>query len=371
MLAAILLAACAAPALPPTATPVPTLPPTPATLTAEGIAMDEYLSGPAEEGDFAGAVMVVRDGQVLLEQAYGMADQAKALPNTPQTRFWLHSISKTFTAVGILILQEQGKLNVQDSVCKYVTECPAHWQSVTLHHLLTHSSGLGVCDCPTDFYPADHSVLLTPVAPAAIVDFYRDAAMEFEPGATYRYGAGYYLLGYVIEQASGQRYIDFLRQHIFEPLGMANSGYDDNYESVAVGYTEGQRPVPVEYEDISWSFSSGGLYSTGEDLYRFDQALYTDALLPATAREAMFTGHVRIQAELGVAAGYGMVRGMHTYLNNETVIWKDGCCFGGSTFLGRFVEEGVTIIILTNRNYDWRLGALNLALGLANMVVAP
>ena len=394
-LAAILLAACAAPALPPTATPQPTSPPIP-TATLDAIAaavatqgpiptatarptlepaaamaqLDQIFAGPAEEGNFAGAVMVVRDGQVLLEKAYGLSDQAQNLPNTTETKFRIFSITKTFTAIAILMLQKQGKLDVQASACEYVPDCPDHWQPITLHHLLSHTSGLQDCNCPADVYLPER--VATPVALVDHVGFYRDAPLLFEPGTRYRYSnASYVVLGYIIEQVSGQKYADFLRQNIFEPLDMANTGIDEDLDGLALGYTEGRPPLPVEYEDVSWGLGAGGLYSTLEDLYRFDQALYTDALLPAAAREAMFTGHVRIQAELGVAAGYGMVRGMHGAFNNESVIWKDGCCYGFTSFLGRFVEDDVTVIILTNRNHDWTTGAVKLALDVANLVVVP
>lgn len=186
---------------------------------------DEYLSAAVKMG-FTGSVLVARDGKVIFSKGYGMANAEWDIPNTPQTKFRLGSITKQFTAASILLLQERGKLSVQDPVCKYIADCPKAWEPVTIHHLLVHTSGISSYTdvrSPGEF----RKLNLTHVTPAAFVDSFKGKPLEFHVGEKMKYSnSGYFMLGYIIEKISGQSYEAFLQENIFTPLKMADTGYD-------------------------------------------------------------------------------------------------------------------------------------------------
>jgi CubicO group peptidase (beta-lactamase class C family) len=181
--------------------------------------MDQFVSS----RDFSGAVLVARDGRVLFQKAYGLANREHEVPNKLNTKFRLGSLTKQFTAMAVMILIEREKLRVTDPLCKYIENCPKAWASVTIRHLLNHTSGIPAF---TDFPDNDHYEHL-PMTPLATIARFRDKPLEFVPGERFSYDdSGYLLLGYIVERASGERYEDFLRKNIYEPLGMADSGYD-------------------------------------------------------------------------------------------------------------------------------------------------
>jgi CubicO group peptidase (beta-lactamase class C family) len=181
--------------------------------------MDQFVSS----RDFSGVVLVARKGQVLFQKAYGLANREHGVANKLDTKFRLGSVTKQFTAMAIMILSERGKLNVTDPICKYIENCPTAWSAITVHHLLTHTSGIPDF---TDFPDNDHYEHL-PMTPLETIARFRDKPLEFVPGERFNYdNSGYLLLGHIVERTSGERYEDFLRKNIYEPLGMLHSGYD-------------------------------------------------------------------------------------------------------------------------------------------------
>jgi CubicO group peptidase (beta-lactamase class C family) len=224
--------------------------------------LDDLLSLWTRDGIFTGAVLLAQDGVVYLSKGYGLADREQVIPNTPGTRFHLGSISKQFTAMAILILQSQGRLTVQEPICDHITNCPAAWQGITIHQLLTHTSGLS---------PRLDDVILnaahdpeTPPDPAYYIEIAGEVPLEARPGERYDYSnSGYNILAYIIEQASGQSYADFLKENIFTPLNMSESGYDDGLSGVAAGYTYRYATDAVEYVQLPISDGEGQLYSCG------------------------------------------------------------------------------------------------------------
>ena len=301
--------------------------------------VDEYLSGLAKENRFSGAVLLARDGRVLLSKGYGMANLELDVPNTPQTRFRLGSITKQFTAAAVMLLQEQGKLSVQDPVCKYVENCPAAWQPVTIHHLLTHTSGIPNF---TSFPDYQKTMALPTTIPETLARF-RDKPLEFTPGERYNYSnSGYVLLGHVIEKASGKSYGAFLREHVFAPLGMANTGAEVPGEIVkrrAAGYTVGPKGFAnASHLDMTIPHAAGALYSTVEDLYIWDQALYGGKLLTQKSLDAMLAP---------VKDGYGYGLGVGEQFSLARVAHGGGIN-GFNTFMVRFPEARAVVIILSN-----------------------
>jgi CubicO group peptidase (beta-lactamase class C family) len=305
--------------------------------------IDKILTLHTEGETFTGAVLVARNGKILLSQGYGWANRDNQIENTPQTKYRLGSVTKQFTAVAILILQSQGRLDVQELICLYIPECPPSWQEITIHHLLSHTSGIPNL---TEF-PDFKTFKATSTTPEQTIARFRDKPLDFQPGDKWNYSnSGYVLLGYIIEQVSGQSYETFLQQNIFEPLQMTNTGYDHNDGDLATGYTgaDSHWEVP-EYIDMTLPYAAGGLYSTVEDLYRWDQALYTGQLVSQESLDLMFTPHAKMTMN-GLGYGYGWFVGR---MNQHQAVSHGGGIDGFITEIRRYIADEVTIIILSNR----------------------
>jgi CubicO group peptidase (beta-lactamase class C family) len=303
---------------------------------------DTYLSKLTKARLFSGSVLIARNGKVLVRKGYGEADREKHVMNTAQKKFRIGSMTKQFTAVAILILQAQGKLNIHDRICTYLSKCPATWQKITLHHLLTHTSGI------PDFtsFPDYQTTQGSPSSPTQTIARFKKKPLGFQPGEKFSYSnSGYILLGAIIEQASGATYEAFLRDNIFVPLQMVNSGFDHNNSDLAVGYRD-QTSVPADFIDMSIPYAAGGLYSTVEDLYRWDQALYTDKLIPKNLRDMMFTPFALMPDRGGLGYGYGWVIGKK---GNHPIVSHEGGINGFHSVIARYPNDKIVIIILSNR----------------------
>jgi len=319
---------------------------------------DEYLNGLVKEDRFSGAVLLSRNGKIVLSKGYGLANRETGTPNSPRTKIRLGSLTKQFTAAAILLLQERGKLRTSDSVCQYVSDCPKTWEAVTLHHLLTHTSGIPSYTGLPDF----RKLSVYPATPTELIARFRDRQLEFTPGKEFRYNnSGYVLLGHVVEKVSGKSYAEFLRENIFRPLGMNNTGYDENdavIENRADGYTPTPRGIRrAPYIDMTVPYAAGGLYSTAEDMYLWAKALADGKLLSKESLDAM-------HAPFRNGYGYGVFIGEQYGLKNIT---HGGGIEGASTLLSRFPNEGAVVIVLSNidsvftEGYGKRLGGMLLA----------
>ncbi|MGE0129809.1 MAG: serine hydrolase [Blastocatellales bacterium] len=303
--------------------------------------LDEYLSAAAKQG-FTGSALVARDGKVIFSKGYGMANAEWDIPNTPQTKFRLGSITKQFAAASILLLQERGKLSVQDSVCKYVENCPAAWSGITIHHLLTHTSGIPNFTSFPD-YP---KTMMIPVTMESLIARFKDRPLDFKIGEKMSYSnSGYVLLGHIIEKAAGESYENFLQKNILDPLKMANTGYDHHdkiLKNRATGYSlnRGKR-INSLHIDMTIPHAAGAMYSTVEDLLAWNEALFSDKLLSAKSREAMMTVDKNNYA-------YGLVVNQQ---HNRRMVSHGGGINGFATFLARFPEEKVTVVVLRNADY--------------------
>jgi len=289
---------------------------------------------------FSGSVLIARDGKVLFSRGYGMANLELDVPNTPETKFRLGSITKQFTAAAILLLQQEGKLNVQDKLKKHVPDAPAAWDEITIHHLLTHTSGIPNYTS----FPEFLKTLPVRVTLKELIAKFRDRPLDFKPGEKHQYSnSGYVVLGQVIENVAGQGYASFLGAKIFGPLGMKDTGYDNAgtiLKHRASGYTRrlGIVLTNCDYVDMSIPHAAGALYSTVEDLVKWDQALYSDGLLDAKSREAMFTPFKDNYAYGWVVdRRFGRPRHVH-----------GGGIMGFVTMLTRFPEEKLLVVALSN-----------------------
>jgi CubicO group peptidase (beta-lactamase class C family) len=345
LLLAVILSACA-PAILPTATPVPPATPIPPTAIpaqdpiALGAELDALVQKNYQAGVFDGSILVARDGQVLLSQGYGFADRTKKTPNTPQTKFRLGCVTKQFTAMAILLLQAQGKLTVQDKLCTYVANCPEIFKPITLHHLLTHASGVPSStqwDQPGDKMLSKVTRLLN------------------VPGEAFLYAdVDYKLLGKVIETVSGQSYEAFMQQHLFAPLQMSNTGYEHKQTDLAKGYASAQGDLartPYDPDDL---YAAGALYSTVEDLYRWDQALYSDEILPQSVLGAMFASQMPVPdgyyyGKIYGQPGWGYGYGWFIAPGQPRLVLHGGMPYGIRNEVRRYLDDKVTIIQLANQ----------------------
>jgi CubicO group peptidase (beta-lactamase class C family) len=237
-----------------------------------------------------GNILIVRDGQVLAERSFGSANLEWKIANTASTRFRIGSLTKQFTAASILLLQERGKLHLDDPISKYLDNAPAAWSGITLLHLLRHTSGIiSITDLPND-----QAALTRGGTPAEIVERFRNQRLLFPPGTQSRYSnSGYILLGIVVEKASGEPYGTFLQRNIFDPLGMRDTGIDNDSEILlgrASGYrVEGGAFRHADFIDMRVPFAAGDLYSTTGDLVRWQEALFGGKLLRPDSLERMTT----------------------------------------------------------------------------------
>ncbi len=311
-------------------------PPSAQQITAK---VDEYMNAAVRVDRFSGSILIARDGQPVVSKGYGLANIELDVPNTPQTVFRLGSVTKQFTAMAIMMLAERGKLNVNDPACKYLTDCPAAWQPITVKNLLTHTAGVPNYTSFPDF--AKTAVL--PTTNAAMIAQFRDKPLEFAVGEKYAYSnSGYYLLGLIIERVSGKSYADFLQENIFTPLGMKQTGYDSPLRIIknrAAGYArQGGEIVNASYMDMTIPYAAGAMYSTTEDLLLWDQALYTEKLVSRKTLDQIFT-------PFKSDYGYGWNIGKRF---DRQVIAHGGGIYGFATHIARFPADKVTVIILSN-----------------------
>lgn len=310
-----------------------------AAAAGEGAKLDEYMTALTGAGRFSGSVLVARGGRVLLAKGYGLANAELNVPNTAETKFRLGSVTKQFTALAILQLQEKGKLRVDDSVCKYVPECPEAWRKITIHHLLTHTAGIPNFTSFPDYARTMH--IRSPVA--ATIERFKGKPLDFAPGEKFQYSnSGYVLLGYILERTAGQEYAEYLQENIFGPVKMADSGYD-TFSAVlknrAAGYSRrAGRLVNAAYIDMTIPHAAGSLYSTVNDLYLWDQALYTDKLVSRASLDRIF-------APFKGGYAYGWVV---TERFKRKLITHGGGINGFVTVIDRYPEERACVIVLSN-----------------------
>src|SRR4051812_49187547 len=229
---------------------------------------------------FMGSVLVARDHAVVFEKSYGSANLEWGIPNASDTKFRIGSLTKQFTAAAILLLEERGKLKVEDAIASFIPGAPESWKNITIHQLLNHTSGI-----PDFTNLPEHRVWQrSPETPEQIVRHFRDLPLEFGPGEKFKYSSsGYILLAFIVERVSGQSYEAFLRDNIFVPLGMKDSGYDSNTTLLpkrASGYQFGAGGLAnAPYVDMHLPYGAGALYSTTHDLLRWNTALFEGRLL--------------------------------------------------------------------------------------------
>ena len=313
--------------------------------------LDKLISAYGEYGKFNGSVLVADKGKVIYKKGIGFADMEWNIPNQPDTKHRLGSITKQFTAMLIMQLVEQGKLKLDVPISTYLPDYPKKSGDViTIHHLLTHSSGIPNM---TSFQGFVKDIMRNSYNPVQLVNMSADSTLQFEPGKKFAYSnSGYLLLGYIIEKVTGKAYEQVLKENIFAPLKMNNTGYDHHgtlLKNRASGYEKnGRRYVNANFIDMSVPYAAGALYSTVEDLYLWDQALYGNQLLRKENMELLFTKH--ISSGGGYYAygwGIGEIRLGNTAERIET-IGHGGGINGFNTQITRIPSDKSFIVLLNN-----------------------
>lgn len=308
--------------------------------------IDELLAAHARVNGFSGSVLLASNGQPLFAKGVGYANVEWQIPNTTKTKFRIGSMTKQFTSMLVMQLREQGKIKLEDSVCVYVTPCPDAWKAVTIHHLLTHTSGI-----PT--YTAIASWQASNMVPKTIdqmVAIFRDLPLQWTPGDKYAYNnSGYFLLGVVIEKAAGRKYEQALQDMILTPLGLTDTGYDWSKTIIprrASGYSgRGAALENAAALDMQQPYAAGALYSTVDDLLKWDQALYTDKLLPAAARQLMLTPFKE-----NYAYGWIVLEPVAAMFGGHRRVFHNGGINGFASVIVRLPDANVTVIALANND---------------------
>lgn len=310
---------------------------------------DQYLNAWARQGRFSGVVLVAKGGKILLRKGYGMANFEQNVPNTPEGVFRIGSITKSFTALSVLQLEERGLLKVSDPVVKYIPELPAAWSAITIHQLLCHKSGI-----PDFINAASYGDLDRPLHVENALKEYADKPLLSPPGEAFRYSnSGYILLGRIIEKVSGKSYEDFLTENILRPAEMTHTAIDRVAPLVpnrANGYNfDGESVVNTKSFDSAGPGSAGALRSTVDDLYRFDRALKSGKLFSPALTAKAWTAYGHLVAPLPIPLeseyGYGWMLGDdfgHHYVAHGG--WVNGFV---SDFK-RYPDDDAVVIVLSN-----------------------
>lgn len=305
--------------------------------------IDEYLELYTNLWAFSGSIAAIKDGQILFKKAYGCANIEHNVKNTTETKYKIWSITKQFTAAAILILEERELLRIEDSLKKYFPDWADLNPKITIHHLLTHTSGIfnysNLPDSHKTFQRMHHKT-------SDLAKLFASKPLDFEPDTQWNYSnTGYYLLGLLIEKLSGKTYSQFLTENIFLPLGMINTGVDNEkkiIENKASGYyLDGNELIHCAYINMNLILSSGAMYSTINDLFIWDQALNSDKLLSTKSIEKMNTSYKNNY-------GYGVSINMN---GNRRVVHHNGGCEGFLAEIHRYVDDDFSIVILSNYGF--------------------
>jgi CubicO group peptidase (beta-lactamase class C family) len=297
-------------------------------------------------GDVPGAsLLVIKDGKPLVRRGYGMANLEQHEPAAPTTNYRLASVSKQFTAAAILLLAEDGKLQLDDSIRHWLPSLPATTDQVTLRQLLSHTGGLIDYE---DLMPASTTEQLNDNDVLRMLS--ATSKRYFAPGTAYRYSnSGYVLLGLVIEKASGKSLPAFLQQRIFQPLHMDHTlmyvrgGPEVSHR--AYGYSEEHGAWKRTDQDLtSATRGDGGIYSSIDDLAKWDAALYDGRLLSDASRQLAFSPHAKVVGE-----PYEASYGFGWRITGDT-LWHSGESIGFRNVIVRWPKQHLTIILLSNRN---------------------
>jgi len=305
--------------------------------------VDDYLRGEMERHQIPGvALSIIQRGQTVKTAAYGLANVELNVPVTTETVFEIGSITKQFTAAGILLLQQEGKLSVDDKIGKYLKNMPPAWTNITLRHLRTHTSGLKSYTVLSGFELTRH------LSQDQFIRAIAAQPPEFPPGLAWKYcNTGFNLLGFIIQNVSGTNYWAFMSERIFRPLGMTHTMDRQPRRIItnrAAGYEQSNHILINRDYDLTDVFSAGAIVSTLGDLAKWNAALEGETLLSAQSKEQMWTP---VRLNDGKTAKYGFGWFLDSVEDHKN-IGHSGSTSGFSASIQRFPDDQLAIILLTN-----------------------
>jgi CubicO group peptidase (beta-lactamase class C family) len=302
------------------------------------------LDGKAASGI---AVLISKDGNVIYKKGFGYADIEKKDLIKPDTKFRIGSITKQFTAAAILKLQEEGKISVTDKLSKFLPDFPRA-DEVSIHQLLTHTSGIHSYTGKPEFIDK----VVSPITEEELIAFFKNDPYDFNPGEKWQYNnSAFFLLGHIVGKVTGKPYGEYLKETFFDPLGMTNTGVHTSklkLQNEAKGYTKenGKYKLSANW-DMSWAGGAGALYSTVEDLYKWNEALFSGKVLQDKSLKAGFTPVLLSNGKKPDNANYGYGWALGEY-RGQDIIEHGGGLHGFISQLTRYPEENVTVVLLTN-----------------------
>ena len=303
--------------------------------------LEQVANSYTKDNAFMGTVLVAEGQKILLDKGYGMANAEWSVPNTPEAKFRLGSLTKQFTAALVMQLQQEGKLNIDEPVSKYLPDAPKAWEKITLAELLGHTSGIPNFTSFKEF----RAWSMSPHTTEEELAFFRDKPLDFEPGSKFEYSnSNYEVLGAVIEKVSGKKYGEMLKERLFDPLGMKDTGLDQDglvLAKRAEGYGDGPKGLEVpRSESMTVPWAAGSLYSTTGDLLKWERGLFDGKVVSAGSLKRMTTPG---------KGNYGL--GLFIEDNKGTrVISHGGGIEGFNTYLAYAPEKQIAVVVLGNVN---------------------
>ncbi len=306
----------------------------------------QLIESQYKPGEPGATVLVAKGGEVIYRSAFGMANLELNVPMKPEMVFEIGSMTKQFTAVSILMLMERGKLSLSDEITRFIPDYPTQDNKITIHHLLTHTSGIKSYTSMMEWAPLWRKDL----APAEMIDVFRNQPMDFGPGEKYLYNnSAYFLLGYIIEKASGLTYQQFLEENIFKPLLMKDSYYGSQKQIIpnrAAGYQNQDGFSNAEYLSLTQPYSAGSIMSNVDDLLKWQIAIRDNKLVKNESIRLAFTDY-KLNDGKPIHYGYGW--GLND-INGSSTIEHGGGIFGYTTNGIWLPKEDVYVVMLTNRD---------------------
>ena len=303
------------------------------------VLLDNYTQAEFKVKEFNGTVLVMQKGKAIYRKAFGMADREWGVANTVNTKYRIGSVTKQFTAVCILQLAEQGKLSLDDKLSKYIPDYPKG-DSITTHMLLNHTSGIQNYTNIPEFWPK----AVLPLSHDSMIALFKNKPLNFSPGTKWDYSnSGYYLLGVIVEKASGKNFSSYLLENIINKSGLKNTGMDQ-LDSVlayrAKGYSKNRQHVWEHAMLISMEgpFSAGAMFSTVDDLYRWTKALHNNQVLSAASTQKMLTPYKE---------NYGYGIGIDSLKTHKRVSHSGGIP-GFTSYLSSFPDDDLSVAVISN-----------------------
>ena len=305
---------------------------------------DDYLTTQMQQHRIPGLTLnIIRDGKSIKTTAYGLANIELSVQAKPESVFEIGSLTKQFTAAGILLLAQEGKLSVDDRISKYLKDIPEAWANVTIRHLLTHTSGI------KSYTGLDGFDLWRHLTQAQFIKAIGKEPMDFQPGDSWKYcNTGFNLLGYIIENVSGNNYWDFMGERIFHPLDMRATTHrlpSQIVPSRASGYEQVKHKWINRDYNLTDVFSAGAIVSTVLDLAKWNAALDDDRPLNGASKAQMWTP---VKLNDGSTRKYGFGWNVDGVVEGHRNIGHGGSTSGFSASLQRFPDDRLAVIILTN-----------------------